>query len=234
MHQRRMIREWTWLACLFLAGAAFPQAGGSATTPQLQIDTSSLPPAIPQQAYRFQLVASGRGTIPPLKWDLVQGELPAGLKLGTDGTVSGIPGAAGEFHFTVRVSDESQPPVTATRELALKIVQALVLEWKNYPRLNGNQILGSAAVTNGTEDTFDFTFFVVAVNEIGKAFALGYQRFPLRPGTSSFEMPFGQGQNLPQGTYTVHVDGVGELDAKGLIYHRRLQTKEPLTVAVGP
>jgi len=223
------------LACVCLASPTFAQSG-SASNPnsKVTIETSSLPPAIPQQDYRFQF--SGSGGIPPLKWELVygQGELPTGMKLSRDGIISGIPGTPGEFHFVVTLSDSSQPALTANREFTLKVVQALVLEWKTYPRVLGNQIGGSASVSNGTEDTFDFTFFVVAVNEIGKAFALGYQRFPLRPGTSSFEITFGQSQNLPQGKYVVHVDGVAELEKKGLIYRRRLQTKEALTVAVGP
>jgi hypothetical protein len=227
------IRRASVLAWVLLAASAFGQSTpGSASNSKVSIESASLPPATPQQEYHFQLV--GSGGIPPLKWQVVQGDLPTGMKLNPNGLISGTPGTPGDFHFVVSVSDESQPALTANREFTLKVVQALLLEWKNYPRLSGNQILGSAAVSNGTTDTFDFTFFVVAVNEIGKAFALGYQRFALKPGTSSFEIAFGQQQNLPQGAYTVHVDGVGELDEKGLIYHRRLQTKEPLSIAVGP
>jgi len=228
---RLRIPAQTMLACLWLAAGVFAQ-GPSAGNSKLAVADTPLPPATPQQPYRFQLVANGG--IPPMKWEHVDGELPAGVRLSLDGTINGTPTSLGEFHFTVSVTDTSRPPQAATRQFVLKVLAPLLLEWKNYPRVQGNQILGSVMVTNGTEDVFDFTLIVVAVNEIGKAFALGYQRFPLRPGTLEFEIPFGQGQNLPQGKYVVHADGVGEVDAKGSIYHRRLQSKEAFTIAVGP
>jgi hypothetical protein len=225
------LRCLTLFTFLWLATAAFAQ-GPAAGNSKLTIAETPLPPANPQQPYRFQLVT--KGGIPPMQWEHVQGELPPGIKLSPDGVISGTPAALGEFHFTVSVTDTSRPPQTAIREFVFKIVAPLLLEWKNYPRVQGNQILGSVMVTNGTEAIFDFTLIVVAVNEIGKAFALGYQRFPLRPATLEFEIPFGQGQNLPQGKYVVHADGVGEVDATGAIYHRRLQSKEAFTITVGP
>jgi hypothetical protein len=219
------------LACLLLAVSSFAQ-GPAAGNSKLTIDESALPPATPQRPYHFQVVV--HGGIPPMKWELLRGDLPAGMRFGDDGVISGTATSPGEWHFTVGVADTSKPPQGATRELVLKVLEPLLLEWKTYPRVTGNQILGSVEVSNGTEDTFDFTLIVVAVNEVGKAFALGYQRFALRPGTSQFEIPFGQLQNLPQGRYAVHVDGVGEVETKHFIYHRRLQSKDPLTIVVGP
>jgi Putative Ig domain len=228
---RSRIRCLTLLSCLSLVAAASAQ-GPATGNSKLAIADTPVPPATPQQPYRFQLVA--KGGIPPMKWEHVQGELPPGIRFSPDGVISGTPTSLGEFHFTVEVTDTSRPAQTATRDFVLKILAPLLLEWKNYPKVQGNQILGSVMVTNGTENIFDFTLIVVAVNEIGKAFALGYQRFPLRPGTLEFEIQFGQGQNLPQGKYVVHADGVGEVDATGSIYHRRLQSKEAFTIAVGP
>jgi hypothetical protein len=219
------------LVWLSLASAAFAQ-GPATGNSKLAIDDSPLPPATPQQPYKFQFVV--KGGIPPMKWEFLQGDLPPGLRLGPDGVLNGTPTALGEWHFAVGVTDTSKPPQAATRDVVFKILEPLSLEWKNYPQVTANQILGSVKISNGTEDTFDFTLIVVAVNQVGKAFALGYQRFALRPGTLAFEVPFGQLQNLPQDKYLVHVDGVGEIEAKRAIYHRRLQTKDALTIAVGP
>ena len=96
----------------------------------------------------------------------------------------------------------------------------------------GNRIEGSVQVSNTTSDDFDFTFIALAVNEIGRATAIGYQHFPLKKGTTDFEIPFGD--TLPHGAYVVHVDGVSEDTEKNQIHRARLQTPGSLQVAVGP
>jgi len=113
-------------------------------------------------------------------------------------------------------------------------VAPLLIEWKSFPRLQGDQILGSVNVSNGTRDMFDLTVVILAVNEYGKAFALGYQHFDLQPETTDVEIPFGQATNLPVGTYVVHADAVAEVAAKGLIFRGRQQTSTPLQVQPSP
>jgi hypothetical protein len=54
----------------------------------------------------------------------------------------------------------------------------------------------------------------------------------LRRGTLDMELPFGE--TLPHGGYVVHVDAVGEVAAKNLIYREYLETPGPLQVMVGP
>ena len=73
---------------------------------------------------------------------------------------------------------------------------------------------------------------VLAVAENGRATAIGYQRFPLKGGVESLEIPLGE--TLARGAYTVHVDAVAEVPEKDAIYHARLQTKEAMQVTVGP
>jgi hypothetical protein len=116
--------------------------------------------------------------------------------------------------------------------LVLQVVPPLLLEWKKEARVAANRIDGSVQVSNGTEDDFDLTFIVLAVAENGRAVAIGYQRFPLKTGTTAFEIPFGE--TLPKGNYVVHVDVVAEVAPTAAIYRARLQTKGPLAVAVGP
>ena len=54
---------------------------------------------------------------------------------------------------------------------------------------------------------------VVAVNEYGKAFALGYQHFVLAASTTSPVVPF-QMQQMPRGRYRVRADAVAEIASK--------------------
>jgi hypothetical protein len=197
---------------------------------QLAIDTSALPKATPRHPYRAQLQA--HGGIPPMHWQLSAGSLPTGMTLSADGVISGTPGSVGNFRFTASVTDSSRPPLTARRELVLQVVPPLLLEWKKDAKVNSNRIDGSVQVSNGTEDDFDLTFVVLAVAENGRAVAIGYQRFPLKTGTTAFEIPFGD--SLPKGNYVVHVDVVAEVEPKDTIYRARLQTKGPLSVIVGP
>ena len=60
------------------------------------------------------------------------------------------------------------------------------------------------------------TVIVVAVNEYGKAFTLGYQHFTLSAGTTSPDIPFQM--LMPRGRYRVRADAVGELLAKNQIF----------------
>jgi hypothetical protein len=87
-------------------------------------------------------------------------------------------------------------------------------------------------VSNTTADDVDLTFVVMAVASDGRATAIGYQHFVLRRGTMAKELPFGE--TLPHGGYVVHVDAVGEVAPKNLIYRERMQTPSALQVTVGP
>lgn len=212
------------------ANSAAQGTSQSASPSSLAVESNPLPNAAPRHPYRFEFHA--RNGIPTFTWTLTKGEIPVGMKLGADGTLTGAAIAAGIFHFTVQVTDTSRPPQIAARDVELRVVPPLLLEWKDYAKVSGNRIDGKVKVSNGTEDDFDLTFVVLAVAENGRATAIGYQRFPLKHGTTSFEIPFGE--TLPNGGYVVHVDTVAEIPEKDQIYRARLQTKEPLQVTVGP
>lgn len=220
-----MIRAKTVLASLFLIGIA---AGAQAPGNPLSISTHSLPRAFLRQNYFFEFKAHD-GTA-PLHWEAVGGALPPGLTLKASGRMAGAATAVGEFRFTVKVSDASQPPQTALREFFLRVVAPLSVEWKIYPLVEGNNAVhGAVVITNGTDDAFDLTFIAVAVNEIGKAYALGYQHFTLTAESTSPQIDFGS--TLPAGRYVVHVDAVAEVASRNAIYRARLQTSPPLTLA---
>jgi hypothetical protein len=107
-----------------------------------------------------------------------------------------------------------------------------MLNWKSPARVNGNRIEGSVQVSNTTPDDIDLTYIVMAVALNGRATAIGYQHFLLPRGTTGKDLPFGD--TLPHGGYVVHVDVVGEVPPKNLIYRERMETPGPLQVIVGP
>ena len=188
----------------------------------LNLVTDALPRAVEQLPYELQLHASG-GT-PALHWRVASGKLPPGIELDPkEGRLHGTPTAVGHFRLSLSVTDSATPAEGRERVFFLEVVPPLLLVWKQMPAVEGDRIPGSVEITNYTPDEFDLTFIVVAVNEIGKAFALGYQHAPMKGQTGPLELPFGAGMNLPRGRYVVHVDAVAEVPERKAIYRARLQ-----------
>jgi hypothetical protein len=193
------------------------------------IRTTTLPKIYIRQPARFELKAEGG--VPPLRWQVTRGELPPGLTLSDDGVLSGVASKLGTYDFTLTVSDNSRPPHERSQNYSVRVTAPLLAEWSRPPKVNGQRIEGAIKVTNDTEEDFDLTEVVMAVNEIGRATAIGYQRFTLKAGTEEFEIPFGE--NLPFGAYDVNVDVVAEVAATNSIYRSRL-VGEKLVVQQGP
>jgi hypothetical protein len=185
------------------------------------IVTGALPKAVLRHSYEHKLESKG-GT-PPLSWGVATGELPPGLELHSDsGVIGGSPTSTGTFYFTVRVADAAKPSRSHLRELMLRVFSPLEVEWKSAPSAETQGIAGSIEISNHTSDDFDLTFIVLAVNEIGKAFVLGYEHFTLSAGIEQRQIAFGS--NLPRGRYVVHADAVAEIPAKLIIYRSRLES----------
>jgi hypothetical protein len=191
---------------------------------------SQLRDTYPGERYDVRLTA--RGGVPVLHWRLEKGILPPGMMLEDNGLLHGAAERSGEFQFTVSVKDASAPQQVVQKQFVIRVRSAFTLNWKAPARVNGNRIDGSVEISNTTPDDIDLTFIVLAVAANGRATAIGYQRFSLKKGTLAKELPFGE--TLPHGGYVVHVDAVGEVPPKNLIYHERLQTPGPLQVLVGP
>ena len=191
---------------------------------------SPLPETYPRGYYEVRFRA--HGGVPVLRWRLEKGSLPPGLKLEDDGLLHGQPERAGEFQFTVSVTDSGKPQQAVQKGFVLRVRSALTLNWKSPAHVNGNRIEGSVEVSNTTPDDMELTFVVLAVAANGRATAIGYQHFVLRRATIAKELPFGD--TLPHGEYVVHVDAVGEVAPNNLIYRERLQTPGALQIAVGP
>lgn len=88
----------------------------------LAVTTTALPSGTTATAYNLQLQVSGG--IPPYTWTLTSGLLPAGLALGVNGILSGVPVLAttSPNQFTVQVQDSQAVPATVSQPLSLSIV----------------------------------------------------------------------------------------------------------------
>lgn len=168
----------------------------------------------------------------PLSWEVTEGALPAGVTLSREGVLSGAPTETGEFRFVVTVTDSGRPAYQKKQPLVLTVVAPLLARWGRYPKVNGQRVEGSIVVSNQTEQDFDLTVIVLAVNEVGRATAIGYQHFSLKNDTLEQEIPFGE--NLPHGAYEINVDVVAEVAATNSIYRARLVPSEKLRVQQGP
>jgi hypothetical protein len=210
-------------------GAPADADGQSQNASEIVIENEyELPITYPRGAYRLQFLAHGGHAA--LRWRLEKGSLPPGLKLEQDGLLHGQAERTGQFEFTVSATDDG-PQRAVQKGFLLRVTSALTLSWKTPARVSGNRIDGSVEVSNTTPDDMDLTFVVLAVAGNGRATAIGYQHFMLPRGTIGKELPFGE--TLPRGGYIVHVDAVGEVAPKNVIYRERLQTSQ-MQVSVGP
>ena len=200
-----------------------------------RIFADSLPLAIAGQNYKVRLRTNrDSGTV---GWLVVRGKLPTGFELSRQsGEVSGVTNASGDYRFMVEAKAKTPDPhhpersrtEVAQQEFLIRIVSALVLQWKQPPQVDESSISGRISVTNNTGDIFDLTLIIVAIDEWGRANALAHQRLNLPGGSRDRELPFTA--TVPRGNYVVHADAVAEVPAKSAIYRARLQTRHPLEV----
>jgi len=197
-------------------------SGGSAQTSArrpLQITTAKLP--VPEATQKYEVQLKAEGGLPPYRWSLAPSSkpLPRGLALQENtGILYGRPDSR-EFSILVQVQDSSEPPVTVVKQLVTATAAPLTIQWTIRPHLAGSNLSGGLRVSNGTKDTVQLTIIVVAVNEIGKAFALRYEHLSLPAGSETPNLTFTS--SLPLGSYVVHADAIGEVAAKNAIYRDR-------------
>ena len=212
---------------VWLAMAAIPSCAQQApAATSLSIFTKRIPKASLWEQYTARLQAAGG--IEPYHWRIVGGFLPRSIQLNPDGTLTGTLDEPGQSKFTVLVTDNNRPPMQAKQELVLSTYIPLTAEWLRKAQVNGQRIDGSIKVSNRTGRDFELTFTALAVNDIGRATAIGYQHFPLKKDTRDMELPFGD--QLSPGNYAVNVDVVGEEPVSRKIFRARLVTgKESIT-----
>jgi hypothetical protein len=222
MNSTRIVRQLAFLICFsgLLAAQAPPLAVVDEPLPAIEVGVE------------FHHFLHASGGIPPYVWSVAGGDLPDGISLTPEGLLSGRPTQPGAFDVTLKVEDSGHPAHTINKQVHAVVTASLLLEWLHYPKVNDNRIDGSVIVSNGTSDTFDLTVIVVAVADNGRANAIGYEHFPLKPGTTNFEIPFGN--TLPNGPYVIHADAIAEIPKRRAIFRQRLQTPQALQVLVGP
>ena len=203
---------------------------GAATGPPLAVRTSTLDKGFLRQPYHFQLASDGG--ITPLRWRLASGSLPPGISMTEDGLISGAPTATGNYAFVLTITDSGKPPRHLNYPLTMQVVAPMLLDWNPPAKISGQRIEGGLKVSNQTGVDFDLTIIVLAVAEDGRATAIGYQHFTLKPQTMNFPIPFGE--HLPWGAYQIHVDAVAEVAATNAIYRARLVTNGRLRIIQEP
>jgi hypothetical protein len=216
-------RDLWCLGLLLLAASSWGQQASSSQS--LSIPVKDLPKVSLWEPYSFRLYASGG--IEPYHWHLTGGSLPRGINLEPSGELTGTTEETGQFEFTVLVTDSDRPQKQLQKTFMLSVEIPLTAEWSRRPTVNGQRIDGSIKVSNNTGRDFDLTFIVLAVNEIGRATAIGYQHFPLKKDTRDVEIPFGD--TLSRGNYEVNVDVVGEEPVSYRIFRARLVTENQVT-----
>jgi hypothetical protein len=221
-------KAWPAYFALVAALVASMCGGAVAETP-LSIVDDSLPALHAGEQFKVALHANGGA--PPYHW-AVDGKAPEGITLGIDGVLSGRPAKSGPFTIVITLADSSHPSHAVQKTFNTAVVASFTLEWLDPPQVRDDRIDGSVQVSNGSTDEFDLTVVIVAVAENGRATAIGYQHFPLKPETTNFPITFGN--TLPSGAYVIHADAIAEIPARNNILRQRLQTPQPLRVTVGP
>jgi len=87
--------------------------------PPLSITTSSLPDGKVGVDYSAQLEVSGG--VEPYAWSLSTGSLPDGLLLSSEGLVSGVPSAEGDYSVEVQVDDAAEGQALHTLEFRIDV-----------------------------------------------------------------------------------------------------------------
>jgi len=206
---------------------ALPMAAQAEQEP-LQFDDRTSQTAVAGEYFEYALVA--HGGIWPYTWSRVAGELPPGLRLHPHkGTISGTPATPGAYRFSVAITDSNIPQQQVKCDLNITVIEGLMIDWKQPPKVQGGSISGSLIASNQTGHPVDLTVIIAAVNSSGRATALGYQHFMLAAQTSSPEIPF---RSTPgPGTYFVRADAAAHRKNGHHVFRASKQTDSTIEVA---
>ena len=135
--------------------------------PILEIVTPSVPPGVVGTPYSASF--SARGGTPGYSFSLAAGSLPGGLALTGDGGLSGTPASAGQFPFTVKVTDAAA--ATATTAFVLVVAPAaLTITGSVSDTQVGSAVSAQFGATGGVPP---YTFTVSGSIPSGASFSSG-------------------------------------------------------------
>ena len=125
--------------------------------PPLVVETNVLAAATVGSGFEAALAATGGQR--PHTWQMAGGVLPPGLALSSAGRISGIPQAAGQFVFSVRVSDGSGRSATAS--FAVMAVNALRVLTATLPEVKAGSAYGATLQATGGTPPYWWTWSMV-------------------------------------------------------------------------
>jgi len=115
------------------------------TSTGLEITLASPAKGMVGRVYEETLTANSGN--PPYSWSVAAGGLPAGLSLAADGSLTGVPSAAGDSTFTARVMDSAANSVT--RQFTVSIADALVVSPSRLPAARSGTSYSQTLTTSG-------------------------------------------------------------------------------------
>lgn len=146
--------------------------GRVAAPPPAITTPSPLPPATQGKSVSDTLAATGGQ--PPYHWSIAAGNLPAGMTVSPAGVLSGTPGAAGNFSFTLALADSTPgAPLKTTKPFTLSVAGQRAASTKVVPVKTALTATGFPAGQAGAK--------IVAITT--PLTALGYSIGPIVPKT---------------------------------------------------
>jgi large repetitive protein len=134
-----------------------PSPSPSPSYAPLQIESTTLKAAEVGLDYG-KVSLQAFGGLPPYSYMVGPGAVPGGMTLSTDGVLSGMPTAAGDFTFTVQVTDSRG--VTAGAEDSIDVVSALTLAASHsgtiYVESGCDSTCGGFATESGGQAPFTY------------------------------------------------------------------------------
>ena len=129
--------------------------------------------------------------MPPYRWTIASGELPAGILLNTaTGVLSGTPSQSRQFAFSVQVSDSLFPsPETAMKSLILPVVLAMQIAPGVFPKGQVGIPFQSSEVASGGVTPYSWSVMGSLPSGLSLNSSSGtITGTPTQPTTSSFTL----------------------------------------------
>jgi uncharacterized protein (TIGR03437 family) len=122
----------------------------SPTCPTMTLSPATLPSGTQNLTYPTTTISSATGTA-PLTYAIISGALPAGLSFSASGQLSGTPTEAGNFNFTVKVTDANLCTGRQTYSLAIATCAPPVVT--THPTNQSSAVGSSASFTVAASGT---------------------------------------------------------------------------------
>lgn len=191
-------------ACLMIASGCGSSSSGP---PPLEITTQLLAGGSVGGSFSQTLTAAGG--VAPYTWSISGGALPGGLTLSNMGVISGTPGTAGGFSFTVMVTDSEKTPQSVRANLSItvattgsQITRVVVIVQEN--RTPDNLFQDPVLIAHGADIAQS------GVDSTG-------QTIPLTEAALQVDYDFGHAHHSFTQMCDLQADGVCKMDGADLI-----------------